>query len=519
MKKRLGYIGILSVVLLVLSALLCMVESSAEGASITSIGDALWYMIVTLTTVGYGDLYPVTLWGKLIGIIFVLSSMGLLGFLLASIISTFHSDGVRLLQLKRHRDENWYVFSELNEKTGALIRDIRSHGSGQFVCLGENKDTSVEGILNLGCSFEKVISLKSDKSGLHLFFMKDCDNDYENYSEYHSSCNRYMSDNVLPFHCYCLTEYVPEVIPVNLVCFNKYENISRLYWNIYPLRADLGYDEKIVIIGSGEYAGSILEDALKRNVVKVRQSVEYHLFGDWNTFRTEHYRLKEYFSVDKKSDSADSIFYHEESWMDSRETVENASRVILCDSDEENNLMILSRLRKYYAVRNSDMQVHVLYSGKIDDTGISTFGSIEDIYSEEFVLKEKLGSMAVGMHETYRRENPSAPDWNHLSAFKRQSNQAVADHVPVKLRILKGSGAGEAYSNYKALPDAEKSELWHLEHERWMRFHIVNNWHYAAVRNDDLREHNLLVPFDTLPYEEQQKDAYSWELLSKVEKV
>lgn len=519
MKKKLGYIGVICLIMLVLCGLLYIVEARAGGSSITSIGDALWYMIVTLTTVGYGDLYPVTLWGKIIGIIFILSSMGLMGFLLATIISTFNSDGIKLWRLKRHRDEDWYVFSEINEKTSFLISDIKSHGKGIFICLGEINDFTPSGVLPIDCSFEKIISLKGDKSRLHLFFMRDCDNDYENYSEYYDQCNRYLRDNILPFHCYCLTEYVPEIIPVNLVCFSKYENISRLYWNAYPLRADLEHDERIVIIGDGEYSSSILEHALKRNVYKVTQSVEYHLFGDFNTFRTEHYYLGDYFSIDKKSETVDSIIYHQASWMEDRETIENADRIIICDFDESVNLTVLSRLRKYYAIRNKDQQFHVLYSRKINDSGVTTFGSIEDIYTEEFVLKEKMSRVAIGMHETYRKDNAAAPDWNHLSAFKRQSNQEVADHMPVKLGILKAATPGEAYAAYKALTDEQKLTLWHLEHERWTRFHIVNNWHYAAVRNDSAREHNLLVPFDDLPYEEQAKDAYSWELLSKIDNL
>ena len=519
MKKKIGYIGILCAVAFVLCSLLYMVERGTDGASIQSISDALWYMVVTITTVGYGDLYPVTFWGKLIGFMFVLASMGLVGFLIATIISTFNSDGVKLFYLKKHSDENWYVFSEFNEKTSRLISDIRSNGKGIFICLGENKDVSVPGVLNLGCSFKKIIGLRSNKSGLHLFFMKDCDNDYENYSDYYNSCNEYLSDNVLPFHCYCLTEYVSEVIPINLVCFNEYENISRLYWNRYPLRGDLGYDEKIVIIGAGEYGSAILEHALEGNVIKLGQKVEYHLFGDWKLFRTEHYRLKDCFSIDKKSDSGDSIFYHEESWQENIEEVENVSRIIICDSDESNNLKVLSKLRKYFILRNKELQIHVLYSRKLGDTRISTVGTIEDIYSEEFVLKEKHSSMAIGMHEIYRKENPAACDWNHLSPFKRQSNLAVADHMLLKMRMLNAASPKEAYEKYLALSDKERLDLWHLEHERWVRFHVANNWHYAPVRNDAVREHNLIVDFNSLPYEEQQKDAYSWELLSKIENL
>ena len=42
-------------------------EQDAPGARITTASDALWYMIVTMATVGYGDEYPVTSAGRLLG--------------------------------------------------------------------------------------------------------------------------------------------------------------------------------------------------------------------------------------------------------------------------------------------------------------------------------------------------------------------------------------------------------------------------------------------------------------------
>ncbi len=36
------------------------VESGAPDANITTAGDAIWYTFVTITTVGYGDKFPVT---------------------------------------------------------------------------------------------------------------------------------------------------------------------------------------------------------------------------------------------------------------------------------------------------------------------------------------------------------------------------------------------------------------------------------------------------------------------------
>lgn len=58
-------------------------------ANIQDTTDAIWYAIVTLTTVGYGDYYPVSKPGYVIGIIFVLSSLGVLGVLIGKVTDLF----------------------------------------------------------------------------------------------------------------------------------------------------------------------------------------------------------------------------------------------------------------------------------------------------------------------------------------------------------------------------------------------------------------------------------------------
>jgi voltage-gated potassium channel len=69
---------------LMLSALIYF-ETRAGNSQISTLFDAMWYSIVTLTTVGYGDLYPITTEGKIIGYIFVLGSLGILGLLISRI--------------------------------------------------------------------------------------------------------------------------------------------------------------------------------------------------------------------------------------------------------------------------------------------------------------------------------------------------------------------------------------------------------------------------------------------------
>ena len=74
----------------VMSALLAAiamldVEQDASGANITSFGDALWWSATTVTTVGYGDRFPVTSEGRLIAVALMIVGIATVGAIIASI--------------------------------------------------------------------------------------------------------------------------------------------------------------------------------------------------------------------------------------------------------------------------------------------------------------------------------------------------------------------------------------------------------------------------------------------------
>ena len=74
------------------------VEYNAPGANITTMGTALWWAVVTTTTVGYGDTYPVTTEGRLIGSVIMMVGIGLIGTVSATVAAWFVSH-------KRTREE------------------------------------------------------------------------------------------------------------------------------------------------------------------------------------------------------------------------------------------------------------------------------------------------------------------------------------------------------------------------------------------------------------------------------
>jgi voltage-gated potassium channel len=69
------------------SVVMLQVESKSPDANITNGGDALWWGLVTITTVGYGDFYPVTMLGRIVGIAVMFAGVGIIGAL-ASILAS-----------------------------------------------------------------------------------------------------------------------------------------------------------------------------------------------------------------------------------------------------------------------------------------------------------------------------------------------------------------------------------------------------------------------------------------------
>ena len=82
---------IVSSALLVLTAGLAVLdaEQNAPGSNITNIGDALWWAFATITTVGYGDYYPVTILGRMIAAALMVAGVAMLRTVTATLASWF----------------------------------------------------------------------------------------------------------------------------------------------------------------------------------------------------------------------------------------------------------------------------------------------------------------------------------------------------------------------------------------------------------------------------------------------
>jgi voltage-gated potassium channel len=80
---------IVIVVMLAAAGLEVAFEAHAPGSTIHSYGDALWWAMVTVTSVGYGDKFPVTAGGRGVAVVLMITGIALFGVVTATIASYF----------------------------------------------------------------------------------------------------------------------------------------------------------------------------------------------------------------------------------------------------------------------------------------------------------------------------------------------------------------------------------------------------------------------------------------------
>lgn len=111
------------------------VESGAPDANITDAGDAIWYVYVTITTVGYGDQYPVTNMGRIIGTIIMTVGVGLFGTITAFLANIFvapdddeetgpDTPAANLARLMAQMDEVKQMLLAYEQRNGDLLTKL-----------------------------------------------------------------------------------------------------------------------------------------------------------------------------------------------------------------------------------------------------------------------------------------------------------------------------------------------------------------------------------------------------------
>lgn len=513
MKKKAalyGFLGALAYALLLLA--LVAAERTAPDASIRTLGDAVWFSLVTLTTVGYGDLSPVSPLGRIIGLVFVLLSVGVLAAVFGAAVSFLRGWLLPRLRLGRLGRQRCFFFSGINDASAALAEDLlKRDAKARVVFCGEDGSRSPfpppqgRRVSFFRQDVAEALRAAAKNGGGHAVFLMG-----ENAAE---NCAKAEALRGLSSEIYCRgpeSAALPGVRFVDdAVC------AARAYWQAHPLSEG---EETLVLAGNGPLAWALLDQAVLVNCRYPFRAAAYHLFGDWEAYRQFHPALTAALSPESKEKGRDALIFHPEPWNADPSLLEGADRIIFCDADQRKNAENAALLTRYFAVSG---RVHAAAAAATPPA--EAFGSPREVFTEDIVLRSALDARARALHALYCRRTGCAAAWEALSPFLKASNRAAADHLATKARLLlpggpEGKGAdalfAQAYARWLETPDKEPFRR--NENERWRRFHLLYNWRQGDEKNEARRTHPLLVPFDALSERDREKDDAAWMQLGDV---
>jgi len=165
---------LLSFFTLIASMMIYVFEGAGQNPNITSLFDAIYWAVVTVTTVGYGDITPVTHEGRFISILVIITGLGAITFLTSIIVSAF---GEKLPEIKQTRVLNQVAKTkDLNlicgyGKIGQIVSD-KLRARGEKILVIENDPEKVK---KAELDGHQVLEADATKSET-LLKLKFCDN-------------------------------------------------------------------------------------------------------------------------------------------------------------------------------------------------------------------------------------------------------------------------------------------------------------------------------------------------------
>lgn len=164
--KRERFFWIVGAAIFVLS--LCslwiyLLEYKSVQTSIKTIGDAFWWALVTITTVGYGDKVPGTWGGRVVGLVLMLSGIVLLSIITATVASLFVQEKIKEERgLERIKDKDHIIICGWNSHAEKIIN--------RFIMDDKIRKNTM--VLVNELSVDKVDSLRSRYQGHNLKFVR-----------------------------------------------------------------------------------------------------------------------------------------------------------------------------------------------------------------------------------------------------------------------------------------------------------------------------------------------------------
>ena len=216
---------------------------------------------------------------------------------------------------------------------------------------------------------------------------------------------------------------------------------------------------------------------------------------------------------------------HEEPWHCALDVLKEAKLILLLE--QEGQIELLQKLLLIPGLPQVVCFSKQMPALELFDPRQATFfpwveraSKIENITEDRMIRLAKTVNLRYAHHYAGTEETEAAleTEWKKLNAFTRYSNISAADYHEMRLKMLDDLSLPRRLSD---IPPAVQEQLAELEHERWCRYHYLNNWTYGtpadgAGKDPALRIHSDLIPYAALTDAEKKKDFENIEVLMSI---
>ena len=335
------------------------------------------------------------------------------------------------------------------------------------------------------------------------------------YTHYHKE----LKD--IPVFIKCSTLRAQTIADSNVRLFSSEELASRIFWKQQSLYERFLQNHEtldIVFVGFERLGEELLIWGLQNLLFSSNQKIHYHIFGYGDSFLALHPYLDQI---------EDTITFHRSNWNEKPEIIENSDMTIILQQDDQlsllYNMLSLIHNKSFYVFADQPEYLSMMDESErlhIFDWKREAL-QLENIVDNVLLKRaQRINLRYAHIYSNVEETSENAEiEWEKLNTFTRYSNISAADYQEVRIEMLKHMGYTTSDT---VIRDKDMELLAGLEHERWCRYHYLNNWHYGIPSNGknkdfDLRIHTDLVPYSSLSEEDKVKDRENIHILLSIE--
>lgn len=462
------------------------------------------------------------------------------------IVVSFFKNIFTYQKLFINRNSEIYVFSELNEKSLALAESLYKNNKKRFLVFTDVFEKNEEQNYEMALKAKKLgavcfrdditkINFKFHTVKKDLVFVIIGSDDSENITQSLQLVEKYKDVKSVKLYLFSDTDSsklaltgldkgLVKVYRINeaqsLIFRVLYEKGEKIFDTAFC--GDLDKEISALVVGLGSYGTQMLKvlswflqmDGYKAyltafdkeiNAEKIFKSKCAELMsdmhnGDFTTSGEAHYQININSGIDVLSYDFDEKI----------KALDFATFIFVSLGNDELNIKIALKLREIFAAKGQmplifavvynpilkdSIQSAVNYKG--ENLNITLVGDIKESFSEKVVMNSDVEQLALQRHLKWGDENDF---WN----FEYNYRSSIASVIHKKMRVYCNIAGANKPAEERT--EKEKYNMRILEHKRWNAYMRSEGYSYAVNRNDMAKQHNCLVPFDSLSEVDKIKD-------------